>query len=50
MFLRMHGGADVVSAGLLLDGRRDDGRVGNAGLVETVRRRRHHVRREAAGH
>lgn len=35
MFLRMHGGAHV--AGLLFDGRGDDGRVGNAGLVEAVR-------------
>lgn len=45
----MHGGADVVSAGLLLDRRGDNGRVRDAGLVEAVRRRGHHVRRETAG-
>lgn len=45
----MHRGADV-TAGLLLDGRGDDGRMGNAGLVEAVRRRGHHVRGETAGH
>ena len=45
----MHRGAHVTT-GLLLDSRGDDGRVGNAGLVEAVRRRSHHVRGEAAGH
>lgn len=45
----MHVGADVVSAGLLLDRRGDDGRVRDAGLVEAVRRWGHHVRRETAG-
>lgn len=49
LFLRVHGGADVVSAGLLLDGRGDDGGVRDAGLVEAVRWRGHHVRGEAAG-
>lgn len=46
----MHGGTDVVAAGFLLDGWRDDGGVGNAGLMEAVRRRGHHVRGETAGH
>lgn len=45
----MHVGADVVAAGLLLDSRGDDGRMRDAGLVEAVRRRGHHVRRETAG-
>jgi len=45
----MHRGADV-SAGLLFDGRRDDGRMGDASLVEAVRRRGHHMRGETAGH
>ena len=49
LFLRMHRGADV-TAGLLFDGRGDDGRMGNAGLVEAVRRWSHHVRGETAGH
>lgn len=48
--LRVHGGADVVTTGLLLDGWGDDGRMGNAGLVEAVWRRSHHVRGETAGH
>lgn len=46
----MHRGADVVAAGLLLDGRRDDGGMWNAGLVEAVWRRGHHVWGETAGH
>lgn len=46
----MHGGTDVVTAGFLLDGWRDDGRMGDAGLVEAVWRRGHHVRGESAGH
>lgn len=46
----MHGGADVVTAWLLFDSRRDDGGMGNAGLVEAVRRWSHHVRGETAGH
>lgn len=49
LFLRVHGGADVVSAGLLLDGWGDDGGVRDASLVEAVRWRGHHVRGEAAG-
>jgi len=36
--------------GLLFDSRGDDGRMGDAGLMEAVWRRRHHVRREPAGH
>lgn len=44
----MHVGADV-PAGLLLDRRGDDGGVRDAGLVEAVRRRGHHVRGETAG-
>lgn len=46
----MHGGADVITTGLLLDGRGDYGRMRNAGLVEAVRRRSYHVRGETAGH
>lgn len=46
----MHRGADVVTTGLLFDSRGDDGRMGNAGLVEAVRRWSHHVRGETAGH
>ena len=49
LFLRMHRGADV-TAGLLFDSRRHNGGVGNAGLVEAVRRWGHHVRGETAGH
>lgn len=45
----MHGGTHVAT-GLLLDGRGDDGGVGDASLVEAVRRRSHHVRGEAARH
>lgn len=44
----MHRGAHVT--GLLFDSRGDDGGMGNASLVEAVRRRRHHVRGETAGH
>lgn len=46
----MHCGADVVTAGLLFDSWRHNGGMGNAGLVEAVRRWSHHVRRETAGH
>lgn len=46
----MHCGADVVPTGLLFDSRGDDGRMGNASLVEAVWRWSHHVRRETAGH
>lgn len=46
----MHCGADVVTAGLLFDSRRHNGGMGDAGLVEAVRRWSHHVRRETAGH
>lgn len=49
-FLRMHWGADVITTWLLLDGRGDDGRMGNAGLVEAVWGRGYHVRGETAGH
>lgn len=49
-FVRMHCGADVVTAGLLFDSRRHNGGMGNAGLVEAVWRWSHHVRRETAGH
>lgn len=50
MLLHVYRWTDVVTVGLLLDGRRDDGRVGNARLVEAVRRWSHHVRGETAGH
>lgn len=46
----MHWGANVVATGLLFDSWGDDGRMGNACLVEAVRRRSHHVRGETAGH
>lgn len=42
--------AAVVSIGLLFDGRRHNGRVRDARLVQAVRRMRHHVRREATGY
>lgn len=45
----MHGGADVVAAGLLFDSWGDDGRMRDAGLVEAVWRWGHHVRGETAG-
>lgn len=47
--LCVHRGADV-TAGLLLDGRGNYGRMRNAGLVEAVRRWGDHVRGETAGH
>lgn len=50
MLLRLHGGADVIAAGLLLDCRGDDGGVRYASLVEAVWGRSHHVGGEAAGH
>lgn len=48
--LRVHGGADIVAAWFLLDGWRDNGGMGDAGLVEAVWWRGHHVRGETAGH
>ncbi len=42
--------AAVVGAGLLLDGRRHNGRVRDARLVQAMRRMMHHVRRETTGY
>lgn len=42
--------AGVVAAGLLFDGRRHDGGVRDARLVQAMRRMGHHVRRETTGY
>lgn len=42
--------AAVVGAGLLFDGRRHNGGVRDARLVQAMRRMRHHVRRETTGY
>lgn len=46
----MHRRTNVVATGLLFDSRGDDGGVRNAGLVEAMWRRGHHVRGETTGH